>query len=138
MTKNFQAGIVVGVCALLLVFSAASGQDKEDKKGFNLVGNYHVVGTEDGTEYTGTAKIEAHGEVFKMKFTSDSVESGIGIFDGKTFSVSWVTEGEGADGENTKGIVVFKLQKDNKTLAGKYAYIDGDGELFTETLTKIE
>lgn len=136
MSTSIKSGIVFGICTLLVVFSAASGQEKEDKKDFNIVGNYRVVGTEDGTEYSGNAKITAHGKVFKIQFTGESVENGIGIFDGKTFSVCFVSEGDSE--ENSKGIVVFKLQKDNKTLAGKYAYMDGDGELYTETLTKVE
>ena len=129
MTTSIKSGIVIGICTLLLVLSSASGQEKD----FDIVGNYSFVGIEDGAEYSGTAKITAHGEAFEIKYTSETVENGIGIFDGETFSVCFVSEDD-----DSMGIVVFKLQEDNKTLVGGYVYLDGDGAFHEETLTKIE
>ena len=141
MTTSIKSGIVFGICALLMVFSVANGQGKEKKKAPSIVGNYTSVGHEGEEEYTGTAKITAHGDAFKVEFTSaeandageKSVETGIGIFGGRTFSVCWVS-----DADDSKGVAVFRLRKNNKTLAGRWTTLGGEGKLFTETLTKVE
>ncbi len=137
MTTSIKSGIVFGICALLMVSSVANGQRKEKKKAPSIVGNYTFVGNEDGDDYTGTAKITAHGDAFKVEFTSaeanDVGETGIGILTGRVLSVCWVS-----DVDDSKGIVVFRLSKDDKKLVGKWAYFGGEGKLFTETLTKVE
>jgi hypothetical protein len=129
MNTSIKSGIVLGIGALLLVLSTASGQEKD----FDIVGDYSFEGTEDGAGFSGTAKITAHGDAFEIRYSSETVENGVGIFDGETFSVCFVSEDD-----DSMGIVVFKLQDDNKTLVGNYAYFDGDGALHPETLTKIE
>ncbi len=137
MTTSIKSGIVFGICALLMVFSVANGQGKEKKKAPSIVGNYTFVGNAGGNDYSGTAKITAHGDAFKVESTSaganDVGETGIGILTGRVLSVCWVS-----DEDDSKGIVVFRLSKDDKKLVGKWALFGGEGELFTETLTKVE
>jgi hypothetical protein len=145
MTTSIKSAIVFGICALLVVSSVANGQGKEkkkvQKKAPSIVGNYTFVGNEGGDDFTGTAKIIAHGEVFKIEFTpaasaaaeEQTVDTSIGILTGRVLSVCWVS-----DAENSKGVAVFKLSKDGKKLVGKWAYFGRKGKLFTETLTKVE
>ena len=141
MTTFIKSGIVFGICSLLMVSSVANGRGKEKKKAPSIVGNYTYVGNEGGDDYTGTAKITAHGDAFKVEFTSaeanaageKTVETGIGIFGGRTFSVCWVSAAD-----DSKGIAVFRLKKDNKTLAGRWTTLGGEGKLYKETLTKVE
>ncbi len=141
MTTFIKSGIVFGICALSMVFSVANGQGKEKKKAPSIVGNYTYVGDEGENDYTGTAKITAQGDAFKviLKASEENeagghdVDSGIGILTGRVLSVCWVS-----DEDDSKGIVVFRLSKDDKKLVGKWAYFGGEGKLFTETLTKVE
>ncbi len=141
MTTSIKSGIVFGICALLVVSSVANGQGKDKKKAPSIAGNYTFVGNEGGDDYTGTAKITAHGDAFKVEFTSaeandageKSVETGIGILTGRVLSVCWVF-----DADDSQGIAVFRLSKNDKKLVGKWAYFGGEGKLFTETLTKVE
>ena len=137
MTTSIKSGIVFGICALLVVSSVANGQGKEKKKAPSIAGDYTFVGNEGSDDYTGTAKITAQGDAFKVEFTSaeanDVGETGIGILTGRVLSVCWVS-----DEDDSKGIVVFRLSKDDKKLVGKWAYFGGEGKLFTETLTKVE
>ncbi len=141
MTTSIKSGIVFGICALLIVSSVANGQGKEKKKAPSIVGNSTFVGNEGGDDYTGTAKITAHGDAFKVSSTASEeneagghdVETGIGILTGRVLSVCWVF-----DADDSKGIAVFRLSKDDKKLVGKWAYFGGEGKLFTETLAKVE
>ncbi len=145
MTTSIKSAIVFGICALLVASSVANGQGKEkkkvQKKAPSIVGNYTFVGNEDGNDYTGTAKITAHGDAFKVITTASeenetgghNVETGLGILTGRVLSVCWAS-----DADDSKGIVVFRLSKDEKKLVGKWAYFGGEGKLFTETLTKVE
>ena len=137
MTTSIKSGIVFGICALLVVSSVANGQGKEKKKAPSIAGDYTFVGNEGSDDYTGTAKITAQGDAFKVEFTpaeaNDVGETGIGILTGRVLSVCWVSEVD-----DSKGIVVFRLSKDDKKLVGKWAYFGGEGKLFTETLTKVE
>jgi hypothetical protein len=137
MTTSIKSGIVFGICALLVVSSVANGQGEEKKKAPSIAGDYTFVGNEGSDDYTGTAKITAQGDAFKVEFTpagaNDLGETGIGILTGRVLSVCWVS-----DAENSKGVAVFKLSKDDKKLVGKWAYFGGEGKLFTETLTKVE
>ncbi len=137
MTTFIKSGIVFGICALLVVSSVANGQGKEKKKAPSIAGDYTFVGNDGGDDYTGTAKITAHGDAFEVEFTAaganDVGETGIGILTGRVLSVCWVS-----DEDDSKGIVVFRLSKDDKKLVGKWAYFGREGNLFTETLTKVE
>ena len=141
MTTFIKSGIVFGICALLVVSSVANGQGKDKKKAPSIAGNYTFVGNEGGDDYTGTGTITAHGDAFKVSLTTSEeneagghdVETGIGILTGRVLSVSWVF-----DADDSQGIAVFRLSKDDKKLVGKWAYFGGGGKLFTETLTKVE
>ncbi len=137
MTTSIISGIVFGICALLVVSSVANGQGKDKKTAPSIAGNYTFVGNEGSDDYTGTAKITAQGDAFEVEFTAaganDVGETGIGILTGRTFSVCWVSTAD-----DSKGIAVFRLKKDNKTLAGRWTTLGGEGKLFTETLTKVE
>ena len=141
MTTSIKSGIVFGICALLVVSSVANGQGKDKKKAPSIAGNYTFVGNQGGDDYTGTATITAHGDAFKVilidgevnEAGGHNVDSGIGILTGRVLSVCWVS-----DVDDSKGIVVFRLSKDDKKLVGKWAYFGGEGKLFTETLTKVE
>jgi hypothetical protein len=137
MTTFIKSGIVFGICALLVVSSVANGQGKDKKKAPSIAGNYTFVGNEGENDYTGTAKITAQGDAFKVEFTSaeanDVGETGIGILTGRVLSVCWVF-----DGDDSQGVAAFRLSKDDKKLVGKWAYFGGEGKLFTETLTKVE
>ena len=145
MTKNFQAGIVVGVCALLLVSAAATvdeavavTQDSattDSKEAPKLVGTYSCIGdTSDGEgEYTGYVKITAHGDAYKVQWTVSEISfEGIGIVVGQTLSVGWVTE------SGQQGIAVYKVPKGKQPLVGRWTGLDGDGKVANETLTKIK
>ncbi len=137
MTTSIKSGIVFGICALLVVSSVANGQGKDKKTAPSIAGDYTFVGNEGSDDYTGTAKITENGDAFKVEFTpaeaNDVGETGIGILTGRVLSVCWVSEVD-----DSKGIVVFRLSKDDKKLVGKWTYFGGEGELFTETLTKVE
>jgi hypothetical protein len=139
MTTSIKSVVLFGICALLVVSSVANGQGKEKKKkkAPSIAGNYTYVGNDGGDDYTGTAKITAHGDAFKVEFTSAEAnevgETGVGILTGRVLSVCWVS-----DEDDSKGIVVFRLSKNDKKLVGKWAYFGGEGKLFTETLTRVE
>ena len=141
MTTFIKSGIVFGICALLMISSVANGQGKDKKKAPSITGNYTFVGNEGGDDYSGTAKITAHGDAFLVSFTTSEeneagghdVETGIGILTGRILSVCWVF-----DADDSQGIAVFRLSEDDKKLVGKWAYFGGEGKLFTETLTKVE
>ena len=131
MTTHIKSGIVIGICALLLVSSVASGQEKKE---FDLAGEYSCVGDgDDGGEYTGTVKITAHGDAYKVQWTVGDVSfKGIGIVVGQTFAVCW------AAGDGSHGVIAYKMQKDKETLVGRFTELDGDGKVLNETLTKIK
>lgn len=155
MTKNFQAGIVVGVCALLLVSAVAIGQEAAtdsaatvdeavavaqdsattaSKKAPNLAGTYSCVGdATEGGEYTGYVKITAHGDAYKVQWTvSDISFEGIGIVVGQTLSVGWVTE------SGQQGVAVYKVPKGKQPLVGRWSGLGSEGKVRNETLTKIK
>ena len=105
-----------------------------NKKPLNIAGTYTCNGKDaTGAEYTGTVKITAHADIYKMHWTIGSLEEdGTAMFDGQTLSAYWEINAE------ERGLSVYKLQKDNKTLAGHWTEIGGDGKRHPETLTRNE
>lgn len=128
MSARIKSSMVAAVSLLLCVSSFAGADDTK----VDIAGDYRCVGNNpDGGEYVGAVKITKQGASYHIRWTIGGGEAyeGAGILDGDTFSVGWSAGG-------AAGVVSYKLQKDKKTLVGKWAVLGGDGKVFKETLTK--
>ena len=119
---------LVGLVALALVGPAYAAPDKAPEN--SLVGTYSCEGTNpDGRTYAGIVQIIKHGDSYLVRWTmpDESQVLGIGILNGGTLSVSYYG--------GTPSIVVYSIE--NGKLTGTWTAVGADGELFTETLTKM-
>jgi hypothetical protein len=118
----------VGLVTLALVGPAYAAPDKAPEN--SLVGTYSCEGTNpDGGTYAGIVQIIKHGDSYLVRWTmpDESQVLGIGILNGGTLSVSYYG--------GTPSIVVYSIE--NGKLTGTWTAVGADGELFTETLTKM-
>jgi hypothetical protein len=120
--------VLVGLVTLALAGPAFAAPDKAPES--NLVGIYSCEGTNpDGKTYAGIVQIIKHGDSYLVRWTmpDESQVLGIGILNGGTLSVSYYG--------GTPSIVVYAIE--NGKLTGTWTAVGADGELFTETLTKM-
>ena len=97
----------------------------------NLVGTYACEGTNpDGATYSGIVEIVRLKDTFLVRWTmpNDSQVVGVGIFSGNQLAVSYYG--------GTPALVVYAVAQDGR-LNGKWTAGGADGEVFTETLTKM-
>ena len=120
--------VFVGLVTLALVGPAYAAPDKAPDN--SIVGIYSCEGTNpDGGTYAGIVQIIKHGDSYLVRWTmpDESQVLGIGILNGGTLSVSYYG--------GTPSIVVYSIE--NGKLTGTWTAVGADGELFTETLTKM-
>ena len=97
----------------------------------NLVGTYACEGTNpDGATYSGIVEIVRLKDTFLVRWTmpNDSQVVGVGIYSGNQLAVSYYG--------GTPALVVYAVAQDGR-LNGKWTAGGADGEVFTETLTKM-
>jgi hypothetical protein len=118
--------ILVGLVGFGVWPSPVTGQASPD-------GSYEVAGTsQDGSTYSGTAKIAKQGDVFLISWTiNGETHGGIGIVEGNTLSIGW-----GTSGRERLGVIAYNIESDR--LVGRWALIEsnGDTEVGHETLTR--
>jgi hypothetical protein len=121
--------VLVGLVTLALAGPAYAAPDKAPES--TLVGTYSCEGTNpDGKNYSGIVQIIKHGDSYLVRWTmpDESQVLGIGILNGGTLSVSYFG--------GTPSIVVYSIAENGK-LNGTWTAVGAEGELFTETLTKM-
>ena len=97
----------------------------------SLVGAYACEGTNpDGGTYSGIVEIVSIKDTFLVRWTmpNDSQVVGVGILSGDQLSVSYYG--------GTPALVVYSIAE-NGQLNGKWTAGGAEGELFSETLTKM-
>src|SRR5262245_54497150 len=97
----------------------------------NLVGTYACEGTNpDGATYSGIVEIVRLKDTYLVRWTmpNDSQVVGVGIFSGNQLAVSYYG--------GTPALVVYSVAEGGK-LNGKWTAGGADGEVFSETLTKM-
>jgi hypothetical protein len=111
-----------------VIFALATGCRAADTK--DITGRYSCEGTNPaGQTYKGTVEITKKGDTYHLAWSigaGDNYE-GLGILEGDTLAVSYYG--------GATGVVVYKVQKGGK-LVGKWAVVEGEGKVYTETLTK--
>ncbi|SRR5262245_5633345 len=120
--------VLVGLVTLALAGPSFAAPDKAPES--SIVGTYSCEGTNpDGGTYSGIVQIVKHGDSYLVRWTmpDESKVLGIGILNGATLSVSYYG--------GTPSIVVYSIE--NGKLSGTWTAVGAEGELFTETLTKI-
>ena len=120
---------LVGLVTIALLGSAYAAPDKTPER--DLVGTYACEGTNpDGASYTGIVDIIKHHDAYLIRWTmpDDSQVLGIGILSAGVLSVSYFG--------GTPSVVVYSIAENGK-LNGTWTAVGAEGELFTETLTKM-
>jgi hypothetical protein len=128
---------VIPMMALVGVFAAPSPALAEPE----LEGTYLARGVNpDGSAYRLVVQIaklgesflvttmipDAPGEMLQMKL----VAIGIGILNGEVLSV-------GDYSPDAARVMSYRIEDGGRRLAGRWTYIDGDGTVYEETLTKL-
>ena len=111
-------------------FISSASRNSARPTASSVVGTYSCEGTNpDGGTYAGIVQIIKHGDSYLVRWTmpDESQVLGIGILNGSTLSVSYYG--------GTPSIVVYAIE--NGKLTGTWTAVGADGELFTETLTKM-
>jgi hypothetical protein len=121
--------VLVGLVTLALIGPAYAAPDKAPES--TLVGIYSCEGTNpDGGTYSGIVEIIKHHDAYLVRWTmpDDTQVVGIGILSGGMLSVSYFG--------GTPSLVVYSVAENGK-LNGTWTAVGAEGELFTETLTKM-
>jgi hypothetical protein len=126
LNPKMTAAAVAMAGIVLLGGSWSAADDRLD-----ITGQYQGEGDNArGGKYTATVTIAKRQATYVVKWEMPAQEQfGVGILEGDLLSVSWVTEG-GA------GIVVYKIRNNGDTLVGRWAQVGGDGQTFSEILTR--
>ena len=98
----------------------------------SISGTYECEGQNpDGAMYQGIVEIVKHRDTYLVRWTmqDDSQVVGIGILSGSMLSVSYFG--------GTPALVVYTIA-DNGKLEGKWTAGGANGQVFTETLTKMQ
>lgn len=103
---------------------------RADEK-LDITGEYQCEGTNArGAKYTAAVSISKQQATYVVKWDLPSQDQiGVGILEGDLLSVSWVSQG-------AAGIVVYKIRNHGDTLVGRWAQVGGDGQTFSEVLTR--
>lgn len=121
--------VLVGLVTLTLIGPAyAAAPDKAPES--TIVGTYACEGTNpDGGTYAGIVQIIKHHDAYLVRWTmpDDTQVVGIGILSGGMLSVSYFG--------GTPSLVVYSIESGK--LHGTWTAVGAEGELFTETLTKM-
>jgi hypothetical protein len=102
-----------------------------DAQGTDPSGNYRCDGTSpDGAAYRALVQIARNGDTYLLRWvTPNGVASiGIGVVKENTLSVAFFGV--------SAGVVVYQLDG-NKPLTGQWTDLQGDGQIYKETLTKL-
>jgi hypothetical protein len=121
--------VLVGLVTLACIGPAYAAPDKAPES--TLVGTYACEGTNpDGKTYSGIVEIIKHHDAYLVRWTmpDNTQVVGIGILNGGMLSVSYFG--------GTPSLVVYSVVENGK-LHGTWTAVGADGELFTETLTKM-
>ena len=121
--------VLVGLVTLALTGPAyAAAPDKAPES--TIVGTYACEGTNpDGGTYSGIVQIIKHHDAYLVRWTmpDNTQVVGIGILSGGMLSVSYFG--------GTPSLVVYSVESGK--LHGTWTAVGAEGELFTETLTKM-
>jgi hypothetical protein len=84
----------------------------------------------NGKPYKGTVEIAKNDQTYRLKWTiaPDGVYLGIGILRDDQLAVSYFGQ--------VLGVVLYKIEKGPR-LVGQWTVVGADGQVFTETLTKV-
>jgi hypothetical protein len=118
------------VCLVILGVVGQVGASEKAPEN-SLVGTYECEGQNpDGAMYTGIVEIVKHKDTYLVRWTmqDDSQVVGVGILNGDMLSVSYFG--------GTPALVVYTVAE-NGRLDGKWTAGGAEGELFSETLTKM-
>jgi hypothetical protein len=119
------------VCLVIFALVGPVYAVPEPPAEINLVGTYACEGTNpDGATYSGIVEIVRLKDTFLVRWTmpNDSQVVGVGIFSGNQLAVSYYG--------GTPALVVYAVAEDGR-LNGKWTAGGAEGEVFTETLTKM-
>lgn len=97
----------------------------------DLSGTYQCVGVgPNGAQYRGVVEIMKNDQTYRLKWTiaPDGVYLGIGILKDDQLAVSYFGQ--------VLGIVLYRIQK-GPQLVGEWTMIGADGQVYSETLTKM-
>ena len=135
MTRRRQFGLGMIACvAMCVVPVSAAGQPAFE-------GVYIARGVDsDGREYRRAVNIERDGDQFAVTWVASRVVGeaiilepiwvGVGIAIGDMLSVSFVAG-------DTFGIMVYEAGTDKQQFSGRWAVVDDDGAVHSETLTRL-
>ena len=120
--------VLVGLVVLALVRPVFASEQTPE---INLAGVYSCQGMNpDGRAYSGVVEIVKIRDTYLVRWTmpNDSQVVGVGIFSNGMLSVSYYG--------GTPSLVVYSLAE-NGTLDGKWTAGGAEGDVFSETLTKM-
>jgi len=120
--------VLVGLVVLALVGPVIAAEEATEA---NLAGVYSCEGTNpDGKTYSGIVEIVKIRGTYLVRWTmpNDSQVVGVGLFSNGMFSVSYYG--------GTPSLVVYSVAE-NGRLDGKWTAGGAEGEVFSETLTKM-
>jgi hypothetical protein len=135
-----KAAVRFALC--VIVFSGLTGASLSADEGAPRIDGIYVAAgrNPDGTEYRQVVHIARHGQSYLVSWMGpeESAEMlvlepraiGIGIVRGEMFGVSYFSEEEA-------GIVVYAIEEGGRRLAGQWTGAGEDGELHSETLTRL-
>jgi hypothetical protein len=106
-----------------------------------LVGLYLCEGTDPtGSEYRGFVQIAGHRSTLVLTWIfPESPEPGaalrpsavgVGIASAGSLAVSYFSG-------TMAGIIVYRIEQDNRHLLGEWTVVGGDGSVYSETLTRL-
>jgi hypothetical protein len=119
------------VCLVVFGLAGPVRAASEQTPQSNLVGVYACEGMNpDGATYSGIVEIIKIKETYLVRWTmpNDSQVVGVGILSGGMLSVSYYG--------GTPSLIVYSVVEDGK-LEGKWTAGGAEGQLFSETLTKM-
>ena len=125
MTRNCLP-ILMAIGVLSVTPAAGLAQDRD------LTGAYMCEGVNpDGKAYQGLVEIAKNHDVFRLtwRFAPEGGAVGFGIQSGDVLAVSYYG--------GMAGLVVYRIEEGNR-LVGRWTAPGADGEIFTETLTKLK
>ena len=134
MKPRLRAVVLVLAAAALLAPGAPAAEPA-------LEGMYTAQGSNpDGSEYRGVVKIVRRGEGFMVAWLFPHLvgeemllvlkSAGVGLVSGGTLAVSYY-------GQDVTGIALYQIESGGQRLVGRWAAANGEGQVQSETLTKL-
>jgi hypothetical protein len=125
------------VVAVAVIAAPAARSDEQPA----LAGLYLCEGTDPtGSQYRGFVEIAGHRSTLVLTWIfPESPESGaalrpsavgVGIARGGSLAVSYFSG-------TMAGIIVYRIQQENRQLLGEWTVVGGDGSVYSETLTRL-